>query len=93
MKRIFADAAGLNTFIEKHIDCPGVTAWTHVNVVLPATRAHERHWARIGWRPHTCCMGKHGTRVSIAFTVWCLIKDYHSPMDAWPRHAAWDAVY
>lgn len=63
-----------------------------VTVVTFATinwgRKHRRTW-----QPHMCCMGDYGSRVSIAFSVWCLIKDYHSPMDAWPRHEAWEGIY
>lgn len=61
-------------------------------VVHISTRKSEDNDFK-NWRPHMCCMGDHGSRVSIAFSVWCLINDYHSPMDAWPRHADWKAVY
>lgn len=57
------------------------------------TRLHERHYGRLGWPPHMCCMGDHGSRFSIALSVWCLISDVHSPMDYSPVHARWDMVY
>ncbi len=63
------------------------------NVITPATLRHERKYARLGWPPHMCCMGDHGSRRSIAFSVWCLISDVHSPMDYSPVHARWEVIY